>query len=92
MAKVEIYTKSWCPYCARAKAQLTDLGVSFEEIDVTTDSLREREMVNRAKRTSVPQIFFGDHHVGGSDDLDVFVTSVEFNRLLAGTDKTALVG
>jgi glutaredoxin 3 len=92
MAKVEIYTKNWCPYCAQAKAQLTDLGVLFEEINVTTNLLREREMVNRAKRTSVPQIFVGDHHIGGSDDLDATVNSGDFERLLNCSDLTALAG
>ena len=69
MPNVTIYTKSWCPYCARAKAHLNDKGVTFNEIDVTTDPLREKEMVDRSGRRTVPQIFINDSHVGGSDDL-----------------------
>ncbi len=69
MPKVEIYTKSWCPYCARAKDQLDIKGVRYEEIDVTTDTVREMEMVNRSARHTVPQIFIDAHHLGGSDDL-----------------------
>ncbi len=89
MQPVEIYTKSWCPFCARAKAQLNRLGISFEEIDVTNDLAREKEMVERADRTSVPQIFVGKHHVGGSDDLAAAVASGEFERLLNASTETA---
>jgi glutaredoxin 3 len=69
MAKVEIYTKSWCPYSVLAKDLLDRKGVSYQEIDVTTDSIRELEMINRAKRHTVPQIFIDGFHLGGSDDL-----------------------
>jgi len=89
MQSVQIYTKSWCPFCARAKAQLNRLGISFEEIDVTNDLVREQEMVERARRTSVPQIFVGGHHVGGSDDLAAAVASGEFERLLDAPARTA---
>ncbi len=69
MAKVEIYTKSWCPFCASAKEHLDRKGVPYEEIDVTTDSIKELEMVNRSARHTVPQIFIDDYHLGGNDDL-----------------------
>ena len=69
MTKVEIYTKSWCPYCARAKALFDRKCVAYEEIDVTTDLTREREMVTRSGRYTVPQIFIDGTHIGGSDDL-----------------------
>lgn len=70
MARVEIYTKYLCPYCARAKALLTSKGVAFEEIDITMDSVRRSEMIGRSQgRSTVPQIFINDQHVGGSDDL-----------------------
>ena len=69
MAKVEIYTKSWCPFCARAKADLQQLDIPYSEVDVTTDPLREREMINRSARHTVPQIFVNGRHLGGSDDL-----------------------
>jgi len=69
MAKIEIYTKSWCPYSTRAKDLLDRKGVSYEEIDVTDDSFKEAEMVERASRQTVPQIFINGHHLGGSDEL-----------------------
>ncbi len=84
MANVEIYTKSWCPFCARAKQHLDARGVSYEEIDVITDVLREMEMVERSNRHTVPQIFIDEHHVGGSDDLLAADRSGELDRLLAG--------
>ena len=88
MANVEIYTKSWCPYSVRAREHLMAKGVVFEEIDVTTDTEREAEMVQRAGRTSVPQIFIDGHHVGGNDDLITTDESGELNRLL-GADAVA---
>lgn len=69
MPKVEIYTKSWCPYSTRAREHLDARGVPYEEIDVTTDTIREMEMVNRSSRHTVPQIFINGRHLGGSDDL-----------------------
>ncbi len=90
MAKVEFYTKSWCPYSVRARELLVRKGVSYDEIDVTTDSMKELEMVIRSGRHTVPQIFIDDHHVGGSDDLRAANRSGELDRLLAGeTDKAA---
>jgi glutaredoxin 3 len=70
MAKIDIYTKFLCPYCARAKALLDRKGSEYHEIDVTTDRAGFDAMVQRAhgKRT-VPQIFIDDQHVGGSDEL-----------------------
>jgi glutaredoxin 3 len=70
MAKVEIYTRAFCGYCTRARRLLEAKGVDFEEIDITMDAPRRREMIQRANgRTTVPQIFIDDVHVGGSDDL-----------------------
>lgn len=70
MKPIAIYTKSWCPYCHSAKELLRRKGWTFTEIDVTTDSEGQQEMSRRAGgRTSVPQIFIGDTHVGGCDDL-----------------------
>lgn len=84
MAKVEIYTKSWCHYSTRAKTYLDRKGVSYEEIDVTTNSVRELEMVKRSARNTVPQIFIGGYHLGGSDDLVVADMNGRLDRLLAG--------
>jgi glutaredoxin 3 len=67
---IEIYTKSFCPYCWRAKALLQQKGVSFKEIAVDWGGADKETMVQRARgRTTVPQIFIGDLHVGGCDDL-----------------------
>jgi len=64
-----IYSKSYCPYCKNAKALLTAKGVSFTEFEITDNSTLTTEMVERSGRHTVPQIFIGDVHVGGSDDL-----------------------
>lgn len=70
MAKVEIYTKAWCGYCARAKALLEQKGVAFEEYDITMGGPKREEMLGRANGgTTVPQIFIDGAHVGGSDAL-----------------------
>ena len=83
MAHIEIYTKSWCPYCRLAKDHLDRKGVGYTEIDVTTDSERELEMVHRSGRRTVPQIFIDDDHVGGSDDLLSIENSGQLDLLLA---------
>lgn len=70
MAKVEIYTKAWCGYCARAKALLEQKGVAFEEYDISMGGPKREEMLGRANGGStVPQIFIDGAHVGGSDAL-----------------------
>ena len=67
---VEIYTKAFCPYCWRAKALLEQKGVEFREISVDWGGPDKETMVQRALgRTTVPQIFIGEVHVGGCDDL-----------------------
>lgn len=84
MAKVQIYTKAFCPYCSRALALLRSKGVEPENIDITMDSERRKEMIDRANgRTTVPQVFIGDHHVGGSDDLAELDTRGGLDPLLA---------
>lgn len=70
MAKVEIYTKAFCAYCFRAKQLLEAKGVDFDEYDITMGGPRRTEMIQRAQgRTTVPQVFIDDRHIGGSDDL-----------------------
>lgn len=84
MAPVEIYTSAFCPYCSRAKALLAEKHVAFEEHDVTMGGELRTAMIERAGgRTSVPQIFIGATHVGGSDDLAAADRSGELDRLLA---------
>lgn len=69
MSKIEIYTKNWCPFCHRAKALLDEKGFDYVEYDVTDDRELEAEMQVRTHRTSVPQIYINDDHIGGSDEL-----------------------
>jgi glutaredoxin 3 len=85
MPPVEIYTTRFCPYCVAAKALLTRKGVPFHEIDVSIDrDLRER-MIERANgRMTVPQIFIGATHVGGSDDLHALERAGRLDPLLTG--------
>ncbi|MBI1362400.1 MAG: glutaredoxin 3 [Proteobacteria bacterium] len=69
-ADIVMYTKDYCPYCTRAKALLEQLGQTYTEIDLVKHPTRKDEMVERAHgRTTVPQIFIDDAHVGGCDDL-----------------------
>ena len=70
MPSVTIYTKGWCPYCSAAKKLLTEKGVEFTEIDIEKKPEARAEMIQKAKgRSTVPQIFIGEKHVGGCDDL-----------------------
>ena len=82
MNHIEIYTKNWCPYCHAAKALLDDEGLTFEEFDVTDDSELEEEMILRAERRTVPQIFIGGVHVGGFDDLRALQVDGELDRVV----------
>jgi glutaredoxin 3 len=70
MAKVEMYSTMWCPYCARARNLLQKKGVPFTDIDIEEQPARRGEMIKRAHgRTSVPQIFIDGEHIGGSDEM-----------------------
>lgn len=70
MPKIEIYTSITCPYCTHAKSLLARKGATFTEIDVTSDTAKRTEMIQRAGgRMTVPQIFIGYQHIGGFDDL-----------------------
>ena len=83
MAKVEIYTKMFCPYCVRAKHLLTAKGADFEEYDITMGGAKRAEMLGRSNGgTTVPQIFIDDAHVGGSDDLAALERAGKLNALL----------
>lgn len=85
--RVIMYTTDWCPYCARARRLLEQKGVSFEEIDVEARPGGWAEMIERSGgRSSVPQIFVGDTHVGGSDDLYALDASGGLDPLLAGRE------
>lgn len=84
MAKIEIYTKAFCPYCHRAKALLDSKQVEYEEIDITMGGPRRPEMIQRANgRTTVPQVFIDGKHIGGSDDLAALDREGGLDPLLA---------
>jgi glutaredoxin 3 len=83
MSKVEIYSTDWCPYCHAAKALLDDKRVAYEEIDATDPAVR-MDMIQRAHgRRTVPQIFIGDCHVGGYDELAALERRGQLDPLLA---------
>ena len=85
MAKDEIYTKAFCPYCARAMRLLADKGVEPEEYDITMGGPQRQEMIQRANgRTTVPQVFIDGAHIGGSDDLAALDARGGLDPLLAG--------
>ena len=66
---VVMYTTSWCPYCGRARKLLARKNVDFSEVDIESAPEKRAEMQQKSGRRTVPQIFIGDTHVGGSDDL-----------------------
>ena len=90
MPPVEIYTTHFCPYCVSAKALLTRKGVAFTEIDVSGNWELRQKMVERAHgRMTVPQIFIGSVHVGGSDELHALERAKRLDPLLASEGQRA---
>jgi glutaredoxin 3 len=90
MLPIEIYTTRYCPYCHAAKALLSRKGVSFTEIDLAGNCERRDEMIRRANgQVTVPQIFIGTVHVGGSDDLHALEYEGRLDALLAGEGQSA---
>ena len=84
MTVVEIYTKTFCSYCWRAKMLLESKGVAFNEISVDFGGELRQQMIQRANgRTTVPQIFIGDTHVGGCDDLVALEHAGRLDALIA---------
>ena len=89
MPPVDIYTTQWCPYCHMAKALLKRKGVAYNEIDAAAGDVRQA-MIKRANgRMTVPQIFIGKTHVGGSDDLHELERAGKLDALLADEGTTA---
>lgn len=83
MAKIEIYTTPFCPYCHRAKALLSQKGVEFEEYDAPHGSQARRDAIERSGgRTTVPQIFINGQAIGGSDDLAALERAGKLDALL----------
>jgi glutaredoxin 3 len=81
---VTLYVSDWCPYCERARGLLTQKNAVFSEINVEGDPKLREEMIARSNRRTVPQIFIGDKHVGGCDDLFELDRSGELDRLIQG--------
>lgn len=81
---IEIYTKPTCPYCIKAKALLSDKGMTFTESSISDKPELREEMIKRAAgRTTAPQIFINNQHIGGCDDLYALENANKLNPLLA---------
>lgn len=83
--KVVMYATAWCPYCARARELLERKQADLEIIDVDRDPALRQEMMTRSGRRTVPQIFIGDLHVGGCDDLHALDAKGGLEPLLCAT-------
>ena len=83
-AKVVMYATAWCPYCARARELLENKHADLEIIDVDRDPVLRQQMMARSGRHTVPQIFVGDVHVGGCDDLYALDAKGGLDPILAG--------
>jgi glutaredoxin 3 len=82
MAKIEMYTTPFCGYCARAKSLLEKKGAAYEEVDVMMDEKKRTEMRERAKHSTVPQIFINGQYIGGSDELAALEQAGKLDALL----------
>lgn len=82
MPEVVMYSTGWCPYCARARALFERKGIAFREVDIETDAALRAEMLTRSGRRSVPQIFVGERHLGGFEELYDLERSGELDSIL----------
>lgn len=83
MQKIELYTKGYCPYCKRAKALLDAKGAKYIDFEIDKNPELRPTMIEKANgRTTVPQIFIGDKHVGGCDDLFALESAGKLDSLL----------
>ena len=82
MANVVIYTRKFCGFCTAAKSLLSRKAVAFREIDATFDAKQRQEMIQKSGRTTFPQIFIGDYHVGGCDELMALERAGKLDGLL----------
>ncbi len=82
MTEIIIYTRQLCGYCTAAKRLLQSKGIAFREIDASFEPDKRREMMTRSGRSTYPQIFIGERHVGGCDDLYALDRSGELDRIL----------
>ena len=85
MPEILLYTSNICPYCIMAKRLLDKKTVNYTELNVDSKSGLREEMMNRTKRRTVPQIYIGDRHIGGFDELYALDRNNELDPLLATT-------
>jgi glutaredoxin 3 len=83
MSKIVIYTTNVCPYCVRAKALLQRKNVTFSEIKITSEEAKNEMIKKSGGRMTVPQIFIGEFHVGGCDDLYALEAAGKLDKLLS---------
>lgn len=83
MTAVTIYTKPFCPYCTRAIGLLRQKGVSYQEIEAGMDPTLRQEMMQRSGHSTYPQIFIGEKHVGGCDDIMALERDGKLDEMLA---------
>lgn len=81
---VTMYATGWCPYCERARELMAKKDLVINEINVDEDPAKRAEMIDRSGRDTVPQIYIGDRHIGGCDDLVALDDSGELDRLILG--------
>ncbi|WP_462321795.1 glutaredoxin 3 [Halochromatium sp.] len=82
MPIVQMYATAFCPFCVRARRLLQQKGIDFDEIRVDKDREERRTMIQRSQRTTVPQIFIGDRHIGGYDDMAALDRAGQLDPLL----------
>jgi glutaredoxin 3 len=83
MAHVTIYTRPFCGYCARALRVLSEKGADFTEVEAGMDPEKRKEMMDRSGRATFPQIFVGDQHIGGCDDMMALDSAGKLDALLS---------
>lgn len=83
MAKVTIYSRSWCSFCKQAKSLLESKNIEYTDIDIEEQPEKREEMIELTGRTSVPQVFINDQAIGGCDDLFALHSSGDLEKLLA---------
>jgi glutaredoxin 3 len=82
--RIVMYTTPWCPYCARARALFEEKGVGFEEVDIEAVPQARGEMIKKSGSGTVPQIFIGETHVGGCDELYALECARSHDSMLTG--------
>ncbi len=91
-AAVRMYTTRWCPYCIAARRLFDALGVSYEDTDVSADPALRAEMERRSGRHTVPQIWIGDRHMGGFDDVNALHARGQLISLLGNAGQASRAG